>query len=108
LAAIIDVAPPVRRVLTGDHAADLHTEVDGLCDRLRDRPVAAVLQALVAMAATDEAAVPLRQRYVDDLVAPFRTALESADMPPDRVDDAISAIVAPLLVDALLLGRPAE
>ncbi len=108
LAAIIDVAPPVRRVLTGDHALDLHAEVDALCDRLRDRPVAAVLQALVTMAATDEAAVPLRQRYVDDLVAPFRAALESADMSAERVDDAISAIVAPLLVDALLLDRPAE
>lgn len=108
LAAILDVAPLVPRVLSGDHAADLHAEVDDLCDRLRDRPVAAVLQALVTMAATDEAAVPLRQRYVDDLVAPFRAALEGAEMPTERVDDAISAIVSPLLVDALLLDRPVQ
>lgn len=108
LAAILDVAPLVPRVLSGDHAADLHAEVDDLCDRLRDRPVASVLQALVTMAATDEAAVPLRQRYVDDLVAPFRAALEGADLPTERVDDAISAIVSPLLVDALLLDRPVQ
>lgn len=113
LAAIIDVAPLVPRALTGNHAVDLHAQVDELCDRLRDRPVAAVLQALVTMAATDEAAVPLRQRYVDDLVAPFRAALQGTDtetpaMTAERVDDAVSAIVSPLLVDALLLDRPVQ
>lgn len=108
LAALIDVAPPVQRVLSGDPVADLHAEVDLLCDRLRDRPVAAFLQALVTMAASDDAAGPLRQRYVDDLVAPFRAVLASDGVTGERADDAVNAIVAPLLVDALLLDRPAS
>jgi len=107
LAALIDVAPGVVRSHTGDLLADLHAEVDLLSDRLRDKPVGAFLQALVAMAATDEAAVTLRQRYVDDLVAPFRTVLADAGLSGEEGEDAINAIVAPLLVDALLLDRPA-
>ena len=106
LAAVIDVAPLAERPLSDDPVADLHSEVDLLCDRLRDRPVSAVLQALVTMAASDEAAVPLRQRYVDDLVAPFSGVLEASGASGDRADDAVNAIVAPLLVDALLLDRP--
>ena len=108
LAALIAVAPPVERVLTGDPVTDLHAEVDLLCDRLRDRPVGAFLQALVTMAASDEAAGPLRQRYVDDLVAPFRVVLTSDGVTGERADDAVNAIVAPLLVDTLLLDRPAS
>lgn len=108
LAALIEVAPPVDRVLSGDPVVDLHAEVDLLCDRLRDRPVAAFLQALVTMAASDAAAGPLRQRYVDDLVAPFRGVLASDGVEPELADDAVNAIVAPLLVDALLLDRPAD
>lgn len=108
LAALIEVAPPVRREATGDAVSDLHAEVDLLCDRLRDRPVGAFLQALVAMAANDEAAVALRQRYVDDLVAPFQRVLAADGMSGERADDAVNAIVAPLLVDALLLDRPSN
>ncbi len=106
LAALIDVAPTARRALSGDPVKDAHAEVDALCNRLRDKPVGAFLQALVTMAATDPAAVELRQRYVDDLVAPFRRALGGADLPRQRVDDVVAAIVSPLLVDALLLDRP--
>lgn len=108
LAALIEVAPPVPRVASGDPVADLHAEVDSLCDRLRDRPVAAFLQALVTMSATDPAATGLRQRYVDDLLAPFRAVLGAGGTTDATVDDVVNAIVAPLLVDALLLDRPAN
>lgn len=108
LAALIEVAPPVQREATGDAVADLHAEVDLLCDRLRDRPVGAFLQALVTMAASDQAAVQLRQRYLDDLVAPFQRVLAADGLTGERADDAVNAIVAPLLVDALLLDRPSD
>ena len=101
------MAPGVERAHSGDLVTDLHAEVDLLCDRLRDRPVSAFLRALLAMADVDEAAVALRQRYVDDLVAPFRTLLADADLSEDARDDVLNWIVAPLLVDALLLDRPA-
>ncbi len=107
LAALIDVAPGAERTLTGDVVRDVHAEVDALCDRLRDKPVGAFLQALVAVAASDPAAVALRQRYLDDLVAPFRHALKGAELTRQESEDAVAAIVSPLLVDALLLDRPA-
>ena len=106
LAALIEVAPSPPRTPTGDVAADLHTEVDALCNRLRDKPVGAFLQALAATAALDPAAVDLRHRYVDDLQAPFQGVLQAAGIGRTAADDAIAAIVAPLLVDALLLDRP--
>lgn len=106
LAALIDVAPTPRRPPTGDAARDLHAEVDALCNRLRDKPVAAFLQALAATAAADPAAADLRQRYVEDLVAPFQAVLRDAGVSRTAADDAVAAIVSPLLVDALLLDRP--
>jgi AcrR family transcriptional regulator len=108
LAALIEVAPGVERVQSGDLVADLHAEVDQLCDRLRDRPVGAFLAALVTMSAVDEAAVPLRQRYVEDLVAPFRALAATSELSEEGASDAVNAIVAPLLVDALLLDREAS
>lgn len=108
LAALIDVAPDHEHQPTGDLVADLHTEVDLLCDRLRDRPVGAFLAALVTMAISDEAARPLRQRYVEDLVAPFRALVGTAGLSPEAATDAVHAIVSPLLVDALLLDREAS
>lgn len=106
LGALIDVAPSPARHSSGELARDLHAEVDALCNRLRDKPVAAFLQALAAMAATDPAARELREQYVGDLLAPFRAALREAKAPATAADDAVAAIVSPLLVDALLLGRP--
>ncbi|MFC6154176.1 TetR-like C-terminal domain-containing protein [Nocardioides yefusunii] len=108
LAALIDVAPGVERSTTGDVVADLHAEVDLLCDRLRDRPVGAFLAALVTMAASDPAAVELRTKYVDDLVEPFRVLARTTGRDDLEVADAINAIVAPLVVDSLLLGREAH
>ncbi|MGI5175383.1 TetR/AcrR family transcriptional regulator [Dactylosporangium sp. CA-152071] len=107
LAALIDVAPLPPGAPTGEPAQDLHAAVDQLCDRLRDRPVGAFLQALVVAAASDPAAVPLRQRYVTDLLAPFHTVLRAAGAPAKDREDAVAAIVSPLLLDALLLDRPA-
>lgn len=100
LAALIDVAPSPRREPSGDLAEDLHAEVDALCNRLRDKPVAAFLQALVG------ADAGLRHRYVEDLVAPVQAVLRDAGVPRTAADDAVAAIVSPLLVDALLLDRP--
>lgn len=108
LAALIDVAPGVERSSTGDLAADLHAEVDLLCDRLRDRPVGAFLAALVTMAASDPAAVELRTKYVDDLVEPFRVLARTDGRDETAVGDAVNAIVSPLVVDALLLDREAN
>lgn len=100
LASLIDVAPSPPRAPTGDLATDLHAEVDALCNRLRDKPVAAFLRALVA------ADAELRHRYVEDLVAPVQAVLRDAGVPATAADDAVAAIVSPLLVDALLLDRP--
>lgn len=101
LAALIDVAPLGPAERTGDLAHDLHAEVDLLCNRLRDRPVGAMLQALVAASATE-----LRHRYVSDLLAPFHDVLTVAGVGAAAREDAVAAIVSPLLVDALLLDRP--
>ncbi|MFD3940207.1 TetR/AcrR family transcriptional regulator, partial [Streptomyces sp. NPDC058618] len=107
LAALIEVAP--RRVSspTGEVRADLHTEVDALCDRLRDKPVSGFLHAIVAAAAGDDEVAALRRRYVEDLLAPFRTALAPAGLTDTAREDAVSAIVSPLLLDSLLLDRTA-
>ncbi|WP_436775837.1 TetR/AcrR family transcriptional regulator C-terminal ligand-binding domain-containing protein [Yinghuangia sp. YIM S09857] len=106
LSALIDVAPLRVHAPTGDVVADLHSEVDLLCDRLRDKPVGGFLRALIAAASLDPSAADLRRRYVEDLLAPFHTALSGADLPRADRDDAVAAVAAPLLVDALLLDRP--
>ncbi|MEV6773891.1 TetR-like C-terminal domain-containing protein [Nocardia sp. NPDC051030] len=109
LSALIDVAPHPPARPTGDPVADLHTEVDLLCNRLRDKPVAAFLQALVTASAGDPSCVELRQRYVMDLLAPFRGAVRAIGVRgAERVEEVVMAIVSPLLVDALLLDRPAD
>ncbi|BEL05217.1 TetR/AcrR family transcriptional regulator [Actinoplanes sichuanensis] len=102
LAALIDVAPIPAEAPSGDLAKDLHAEVDRLCDRLRDRPVGAFLQALVVAAETD-----LRHRYVSDLLAPFHEVLRAAGVPDDEREDGVAMIASPLLLDALLLDRTA-
>lgn len=101
LAALIAVAPVPAPPGTGDLADDLHAAVDQLCNRLRDKPVAAFLRGLVA-AGEDE----LRHRYVEDLVAPLHAALRTARVPRTERDDAVAMIASPLLLDALLLDRP--
>jgi len=106
LAALIDVAPSPAPAPSGELVRDLHAEVDALCNRLRDKPVGAFLQALVAAAALDPEAVPLRHRYLHDLLAPFQETLRAAGLDRTRREDVVAAIVAPLLVDALLLDQP--
>ena len=101
LVALIAVAPAAAPLTTGDLAADLHAAVDGLCNRLRDRPVAAFLRALVAAGADD-----LRHRYVEDLVAPLHAALRKANVGRSEREDAVALIASPLLLDALLLDKP--
>ncbi|MEU8900307.1 TetR family transcriptional regulator [Nocardia sp. NPDC048505] len=106
LAALIAVAPHEPSRPSGDPAADLHTEVDLLCDRLRDKPVGAFLRALVTASASDSSCTELRQRYVADLLAPFRGALRVLDA--EAAEDGAMRIAAPLLVDVLLLDRPVD
>ncbi|MVU78103.1 TetR family transcriptional regulator [Nocardia sp. ET3-3] len=109
LAALIAVAPHPSPEPTGDAVADLHAEVDSLCDRLRDKPVAAFLRALVTASAADPACAELRHRYVADLLAPFHAAVRAAGVgEATSIEETAMAIVAPLLVDALLLDRPAD
>ncbi|MFD3326615.1 TetR/AcrR family transcriptional regulator [Streptomyces sp. NPDC058701] len=107
LAALIRVAPH-RPTSPGEEAGpDLHAEVDALCDRLRDKPVDGFLHAIVAGAAWDATLADLRRQYVEDLMTPFRTALARTGLTDTMLEDAVSAIVSPLLLDALLLDRPA-
>ncbi|GAB4586553.1 hypothetical protein Ntsu_43850 [Nocardia sp. IFM 10818] len=109
LAALISVAPHEPLDPSGDLEADLHTEVDLLCDRLRDKPVAAFLRALVTASSADPACTELRHRYVMDLLEPFRAALRAHGGGEEAaVEEAATTIVAPLLVDALLLDRPVD
>lgn len=108
LAALISVAPHQAAEPSGDPITDLRAEVDLLCDRLRDKPVGAFLRALVTASSTDAECVPLRQRYVLDLLAPVRRSVRAIGVTDEaEVDEAAMAIVSPLLVDTLLLDRPA-
>ncbi len=106
LAALIEVAPRPATSRTGEVGADLHAEVDALCDRLRDKPVGNFLHAIVAAAAWDPTMSDLRRQYVQDLLAPFNAALSPTRLSAEAREDAVSEIVSPLLVDALLLDRP--
>ncbi|WP_194818160.1 TetR-like C-terminal domain-containing protein [Nocardia sp. XZ_19_385] len=106
LAALIAVAPHESPEPSGDLAADLHAETDLLCDRLRDKPVAAFLRALVTASSADPSCAELRHRYVEDLLEPFRVAL--GELGVSDAEEAASALVSPLLVDALLLDRPVD
>lgn len=106
LAALIEVAPHPGTSLTGEPRNDLHAEVDALCDRLRDKPVSGFLHAIVAAAVWDASMAELRHRYVDDLLAPFRAALAPTGLTGAAREDAVSAVVSPLLLDTLLLDRP--
>jgi AcrR family transcriptional regulator len=109
LAALIAVAPDPPAPPGGDLAGTLHTEVDRLCDRLRDKPVAAFLRALVTASATDPSCAELRRRYVGDLLTPFHAAFRShATTGTGHPEEASATIVSPLLVDALLLDHPVD
>ncbi|GAB2857247.1 hypothetical protein GCM10022221_66050 [Actinocorallia aurea] len=105
LEALVAVAPLDRREPSGDLGTDLHAEVEGLCDRLRDKPVGGMLQALVSAVSLDASAADLRRRYVTDLLAPFHAALAEAGVPEAEAEEVVTALVSPLLVDALLLDR---
>lgn len=108
LSALIDVASAPFSEPTGDMVADTHRAVDEMCDRLRDKPVTAFLQALASAAAVDPEAVDLRHRYLRDLVTPVHRAMSAGGLPDALAQDAVPGIVAPLLVDAALLGRPVD
>ncbi|WP_433655004.1 TetR/AcrR family transcriptional regulator [Nocardia sp. CA-128927] len=108
LAALISVAPHQAAEPSGDPVADLRAELDLLCDRLRDKPVGAFLRALVTASSADPECVPLRRRYVLDLLAPIRRSVRAIGVTDEgEVDEAAMAIVSPLLVDTLLLDRAA-
>ncbi|MCX4096854.1 TetR/AcrR family transcriptional regulator [Nocardia sp. alder85J] len=109
LAALIEVAPHPAAAPTGDPVTDLHAEVDMLCDRLRDKPVAAFLRALITASVTDPACADLRRRYVEDLLAPFHRGVRALGVEDElRAAETAKSIVAPLLVDTLLLDLPVD
>lgn len=109
LAALIAVAPDPPARPSGDLAADLHAAVDLLCDRLRDKPVAAFLRALVTASATDPTCTELRLRYVEDLLTPFHAAFHAhGTTDKDYIEEAAMTIVSPLLVEALLLDHAVD
>ncbi len=108
LAALIAVAPHPPARPTGDLAGDLHAELDLLCDRLRDKPVAAFLRALVTASTTDPSCAELRRRYVLDLLEPFRRALHAVGLEREDAAEVATDLAAPLLVDVLLLDRPVD
>lgn len=105
LAALVDVAPNEAHPSSGSPAQDVHAEIDLLCDRLRSKPVGAFLQALLAAGSSDPTALALRQQYVEDLMSPFRRGFLAAGLGTEAADEAVLAVVSPLLVDALLLDR---
>ncbi|WP_019925581.1 TetR/AcrR family transcriptional regulator [Nocardia sp. BMG111209] len=109
LAALIEVAPHPAADPTGDPVTDLHAEVDRLCDRLRDKPVAAFLRALITASATDPGCADLRRRYVRDLLAPFHRGVRALGIEDESVvAETAKAVVSPLLIDVLLLDLPVD
>lgn len=111
LKALVEVSGDPELPLAGDLAEDLHTAVDVLCDRIRDRPVAQFLRALAGFAGPDEAHEAhdeLQLRYIEGLNAPFRRAFEAAGVSLQTMHDAVAALVSPILIDAMLLATPPE
>jgi AcrR family transcriptional regulator len=95
-------------VPTGDVVADLEAALDALLWRLRHRPVAPFLAALMSGPPDDAALVARRSRYVDTLLEPFHAALRSstAPVPAAERDELVSLVAGPVLLTWLATGRP--
>ncbi len=106
---LLDVAasadhPP----LTGTVEHDLRAAMDALLWRLRHRPVAPFLAALMSGPQDDTALVARRTRYVETLLEPFHAALRQASPPPSaaRREELVSHIAGPVLLTWLAHGKP--
>jgi AcrR family transcriptional regulator len=93
---------------TGDLAADLGAALDALVRRMRERPVAQFLGALLSGAQDDEANATRRARYVEALLAGVTAAVRAAEppVPAGARDDVVALAAGPLLVHWLSTGRP--
>ena len=93
---------------TGDLAADLGAALDALVRRMRERPVAQFLGALLSGAQDDDANAARRARYVEALLAGVTAAVRSArpSVPAAARDDVVALAAGPLLVHWLATGRP--
>jgi AcrR family transcriptional regulator len=93
---------------TGDLATDLGGALDALVRRMRERPVAQFLGALLSGAQDDAANAARRARYVDALLAGVTAAVRAARPPvaPAAREDVVALAAGPLLVHWLATGRP--
>lgn len=107
----------VPMVGSGDVRADLLAALESLTFRLRHRPVAPLLAALLAGAAQADAGSPTPADYIGALIAPLRDAIGEgiergvlvpgrsvATAPTNEIDALLHDLVGPLLLDVLLLG----
>lgn len=95
-------------VPTGDVDADLAAALDALLWRLRHRPVAPLLAALMAGPASDAALIARRTRYVGTLLEPFHAALRAVSPPVPAAlrDELVSLVAGPVLLTWLATGKP--
>lgn len=106
---LLDVAARTEHPMpTGDVEADLGAALDALLWRLRHRPVAPFLAALMAGPASDAALVARRTRYVDTLLEPFHTALHAVSprLLAAQREELVSLVVGPVLLTWLSNGKP--
>ena len=95
-------------VPTGDPVADLEAALDALLWRLRHRPVAPFLAALMSGPPDDAALVARRTRYVETLLEPFHAALRATTtpIPAAERDELVSLVAGPVVLAWLATGRP--
>ena len=93
---------------TGDVRADLEAALDALRWRLRHRPVAPFLAALMAGSPNDAALVARRGRYVATLLEPFYDAQRAARprVPAAQRDELVQLVAGPVVLFWLTHGTP--
>lgn len=94
-------------VPTGEVVPDLEAALDALLWRLRNRPVAPFLAALMSGPPDDAALVARRARYVETLLEPFHAALRSATptVPAAEREEIVGLVAGPVLASWLAHGR---
>lgn len=99
---------PPPHAFTGDLERDLLAAVDMLLDRFEHRPARAFFGACIDYGRRSERMATVATRFVDGILAPFRTVLAAAvasgELQGD-VDDLVSAIAGPLILDHVILGK---
>jgi AcrR family transcriptional regulator len=92
---------------TGDVLADLEAALDALRLRLRTRPVAPFLAALMSGPPDDAALLARRTRYVETLLEPFRAAVRAATppLPAATRDTVVDLVAGPVILSWLARGK---